>query len=893
MAERDPFSAPGLSTSGDGDALPHLGEALRRMYFARLVADTAGVPVWRSVHQAVEGGPIITTNIAGPIERLHIHAQRPKPANPEAPSPMARLAWVPRGFVITPRTPTAPNGYGMPPTPDGKGTPGGPLRQVIINRHAGNQYPEAVYANYTAGTIDTANAVAGSLFYEDWELDRSTGFALGTKNNLPELPEERIWTAQFKPLDQPPPRARYTSLLPEPDGPAWLCHRPTYATEDAVTALVRSETNLRRAAVGRAPLQPIIRGWAGELATDAIYQIQYSGTFGHSSPLFRPGHQELTDRLNARGGWTYGAGENLAYGYGAYSLELAMAIVEAWTNSPGHYANMIENWELDGNAFPFMDFASGPALLQRNQLPPYDLNGPTVPFLPPLNTRASVQIFGNPQSWVYASSERDGLLGLDGPNATQDMFIPAYRVSSAPPEEGSEDDPYVTYRGRTLYLNAGPVDGRIWRTVAVGMRTDSVTGQARMREATITRDTPTSQAYLSLFEGRMDDYVATRVLLARYALSTVDASLIGRPRFSASGERMVFSVLRLVDVPTGRIESDFSASGGASGVLGHVIRFVEYRDGQFYDLLEDQLLIEPLSFGSRFHSQRCVGSCRLMADYDGELVVYARIDVAASSAQSTPNGYTKSFTGVLVFPNGSSLPYAETTMNTTSELTGAAAHGVFRHLLPFDIMRPEGIAYVEYRLPADDTQRLTAHLRFQGQEIKTSLDPLNIGVDGRLGYPFGGGYLDRANITTLSVHRGATDAVNFHTRIINAAPPSVPYQGTLVSWGRETAPSAMPRGTTMENDAASIMEYVLLGPVIVGDGVYDPEEGYQRVEFLRRASYQGQHILCGRIESTLGPVGPGAAWQGDDQIYRASSLDLEALTGLSDLSQDITPIGVL
>ena len=78
MAERDPFSAPGTTYSGEADALPLLPEARRRMYVAKLIADTAGVPVWRSIHRNAETGDVITTNIAGPIERVHV-AMAPRP----------------------------------------------------------------------------------------------------------------------------------------------------------------------------------------------------------------------------------------------------------------------------------------------------------------------------------------------------------------------------------------------------------------------------------------------------------------------------------------------------------------------------------------------------------------------------------------------------------------------------------------------------------------------------------------------------------------------------------------------------------------------------------------------------------------------------------------------
>ena len=143
--QRLPFPIHGTRLTGDGDPQRGVGEAARLLYFANLIAQTAGVPVYRLSRQTPYGQ--VTASVHGPLafKTVHSVAEPEEPAPEEEVTGITRLVWLPEGFVITPRTAGAPDGFGMPPTPDGKGTPGGPLKQVIINRFKDNQYPDAVY----------------------------------------------------------------------------------------------------------------------------------------------------------------------------------------------------------------------------------------------------------------------------------------------------------------------------------------------------------------------------------------------------------------------------------------------------------------------------------------------------------------------------------------------------------------------------------------------------------------------------------------------------------------------------------------------------------------------------------------------------------------------------
>ena len=235
----------------------------------------------------------------------------------------------------------------------------------------------------------------------------------------------------------------------------------------------------------------------------------------------------------------------------------------------------------------------------------------------------------------------------------------------------------------------------------------------------------------------------------------------------------------------------------------------------------------------------------------------------------------------------------------------AVAHGFVRHLLPFDIMDPDGVAYIQYDLPEEEDDWLTARLIIRGEEVKFAKDPLRRKAPGLHGVqlndpkPSVGGH-----ITTLSAHRGVTNAASFTTHFRYSYTPSVPYPAVVVSWGHETAPRPMPKGR--EPALLGNMEYVLSGPVILADGRYDLTESYDRVETFHHCKYKNEWIYAGRVETTLGPIGKRVeivngvlttvevgAWRGEDQYYFHSSLDLKDITGLPDLKANILPIGVL
>ena len=128
--QRLPFPIHGTRLTGDGVPQRGVGEAARLLYFANLIAQTAGVPVYRLSRQTPYGQ--VTASVHGPLAFKSVQTVAEPPEKPpEEEGPPTRLVWLPEGFVITPRTAEAPEGYGMPPTWNGRGTPDGPLIRLL------------------------------------------------------------------------------------------------------------------------------------------------------------------------------------------------------------------------------------------------------------------------------------------------------------------------------------------------------------------------------------------------------------------------------------------------------------------------------------------------------------------------------------------------------------------------------------------------------------------------------------------------------------------------------------------------------------------------------------------------------------------------------------------
>lgn len=104
------------------------------------------------------------------------------------------------------------------------------------------------------------------------------------------------------------------------------------ASEAALTAQVLALLNQQRAAVGAGPL--LADAQAERAAKVHVEDMAGRAYFAHSSPEGWTPDDRL--RMTGASGYTL-VGENIAVGQRS-----AQAVMDAWTNSPGHRANMLD-----------------------------------------------------------------------------------------------------------------------------------------------------------------------------------------------------------------------------------------------------------------------------------------------------------------------------------------------------------------------------------------------------------------------------------------------------------------------------------------------------------------------------------------------------------------------
>lgn len=912
--QRLPFPIHGTRLSGDGYPARGVGEAARLLYFVNLIAQTAGVPVFQLSRQTPYG--VITASVHGPLAFKSVRAvAEPEEMEEEPVQGVHRLVWLPEGFVITPRTAGAPDGFGMPPTSDGRGTPGGPLRQVIINKFKDNQYPDAVYrwavatAAAKPGATDEEIAAAASkvpagtvfaanLFFMGWEMDDpefGIGIMEGEGDDAKRIPQfSQRWVPNYR----------------EPESDDWHCHRPQHHLQESdLEALIRQETNLIREGAGQPPLGKPLRGTTGELSQNIAYQIRMSGVMDHDSTKFRAGHRTLGERTLERSAFGRNSGENLYLGAPAdVDAAFVRKAMDGWTASPGHYENMIANWSEDGERYAWVD----PAISVSGEAADGGALG--------------VQIFHGADAALDASPGVHGDRPPIGASGRQDMFVRIF-PHREPTEETSW--PVVTYRGRTFYITDDEVNAD-YMTVLSGATMGQDGAVAKMRLCVLLRpQLAQGAAFAVIYEGDAHDFLATKTELARYQLPYEDAGDISTPVWSRSGARAALCFTTLAPVPAGRIRFGV-AQPNPTSFVGQQVHFVEFDGASWVSKGADSLEIDPTDFSTTHYKSSCNGSARILPVYSGEALQYVSVEVDSLVYFSAAR-FEKRVHGSLVFPGGTRIVYADLSSHDEYGVSNEPVRGFERHILPFDVSDPASVAYVQYDYPETvDAPGISARLMIRGQQVMYSLLAHDSGAPGpqyRTQWAFGSGadpqyMLDSVRGNPYWTYANGGGGFSFFEVIKDRYVPSIVFNGLVVSDSNICPPSRLAIGPfeSYRGPVASRpydTDYVLVGPTLLRDGRrrYErlfqdspsTEKVFDRVEEFRYAKYKGEWIYAGRIENTFGGTGEyvvnqGApsshtiqrsAWMGDSQYYFHSSLDIKAITGLPDLKNNILPIGVL
>lgn len=742
------------------EASPELvGEAARLLHQVQLMASTADVPVL-SLTRTTAKGETVKAQVNGPLAFTTIRgvpkAKPKEPEEEESPENPQRLVWMPEGLVITPRTASAPHGYGMPPTPDGRGTTGGLLQQVVINRYKNNQYPDALYEQVVREKGGEPNentvVVCSPFFFMDWELT-SEDYGIGvTYGKLGKEPE---FYPQFK--------SRWVPNYREPDGGRWFCHRPMHhLKETAFDRAVRDETNLYREEVGQPPLNPPLRGTTYELTAAITYQMNYSKMLAHDWDGYREGYYKFLDRVSSRSGLPcMKVGENLALAPGKPNKkDFGIRVSTGWRNSPGHYANMIAGWQGDADLplYPTLEsHALGDTRITQTIKPPSETPEELV-----TSGTGAAQIFHGKLDWLRVGfgkslpcrPEATIKSGWPG-DKTSDMHIDLYPMGKMVIADAASNLSF-SFGGRDI-----PVSNEFGFTV-YGIRIVSVKaiyqGDSidKFRVALLHLDDESyGNCRLIVYEGDAEDFAGTKRIISGVNFSHTNGHAITRPVWSDSGNRMCFGYLEVHRCQ----EYDGQFGAEYDEVMAYSNRFVGQQI-RFFELVGNSMV----SLGG-WHTlpyfvdgadtsgvpvnlrRECSGEIPYFPMYSEEALDFVSLEVDSWVEKNVINSYPpdpkheelrteyqievkKQVRGWLNFPSGAAFEFNRIDGYMVYE-TGATVEaipeippitGFVCHLYPFDPAHPERMSYIRYDLPEthDADTGAVATLYLEGEAVRTA-----------------------------------------------------------------------------------------------------------------------------------------------------------------------------
>lgn len=316
------------------------------------------------------------------------------------------MVWLPEGFVITPRTEEHPDGLGAPwvdwqtgePVNEHGGTPGGPMREAIVNKKRNNNYPDYLLQK----SIVEEGEKAAPRFARVSRLNF-------IPENHPSYQAHKVkGVRQFDSYGHP--------VVYEEDSSYWFLHRPEEVPYPNDTLeVVYQLTNEFRVEQGRTPLLRPIRGYYNMGAESVIRQNSRYKGLAHSSYRFDEGYVEIYERVVDASMPPIAYGENILVQSDSidtteYEHGKGESWFVGWKNSPPHRANMLYEWSFGPEVFPPLGGVGSLQLSSRSgadyewmQPSPY-VTGVEVEEEPVKNVSYASQVFWSMDRWVYATS---------------------------------------------------------------------------------------------------------------------------------------------------------------------------------------------------------------------------------------------------------------------------------------------------------------------------------------------------------------------------------------------------------------------------------------------------------------------------------------------------------
>ena len=397
MRNGAPFSKPKVRLYGEtGEAQAYLGAAYNLLYKVRQYVEKTGAPVF-AMSRALENGAHVSAMVYGNEEIVTAAPPTYVREVREEPAQIEPIVWLPEGFHLKVFTLENQEGWGYPQLEDGSYTPGGPIRDVLVNRFEHNKYPDLVHQD---GQVrPRMNFIPAVFFFLQREIGSIGEFnTYGSAGVLLRQFERQFDLGEL--------------FTQEPEGDEWRCHRPKFLEfTDAARNAIFEKTNEYRAEVDQEPFIHPIRGWWSSGARLSIRETVIDGTVGHNIASYRDGFRTVEDRCGRRNAFGGSIGPFRFGEIGQFTQASALPgnqqalgelFASNWKSSPPHYAAMIGDWhpkEVKSWA-TINEIALGQGQAKAVQNPPYTINSPISQLPTPLNGMFGTCVFTGASRWL-------------------------------------------------------------------------------------------------------------------------------------------------------------------------------------------------------------------------------------------------------------------------------------------------------------------------------------------------------------------------------------------------------------------------------------------------------------------------------------------------------------
>lgn len=874
--------------------------------------DTMGAPSLR--HVSADGKTIAIKNNG----RLSVeHKDDPQPV-----LELSRLCWLPEGIVLTPRTAANQKGWGLPPTPDGKGTPGGDFPYVLLNQYEHNNTPTYLHSVYSSPSFFESQYTHLNLV---WPVNY-INFDLGERKTIFGSKQNDDAGAFYFGKYLPQFIARYVPLLAERRQATWFCHRPKpieLPTQDAKD--IFDGINNVRIANGLPELSPPLEGWTTDLAQAVVLVNVLGKEQAHNSVGFTNGWQTIEQRFRKRDGQAIDSfGENMFVS--ASKTNIAVETIDGWVNSPPHFDVMTTDYT--GGRRPGYESAGLGQLMAEVasigywKSAAYDDSfgkrkgretSAVLRSLSPRGNRAttyqnpalgSVSINASPSlltffglrnvSWggkyVFSYKQTDTIAvvnDIDSFNTHRQMLVGAgLCIKQGVRRMTDEEFNLLLLRKRQHDTNYNakrvgknlPVDVAI--VGAENSLTPAMTGWEIEARCLVYEevglpykapDTSDTTCYLVLRAGKAEDYLETAAEIARYTLPFNPATISATALFSEDGSKCVYTVGELT-----------TGSGAEKEVWhGEKLHFYEASSDGIVEIGTAEIGIEVVSpyplAGEYKHTIN--EQCHLMPYYNGNSLKWVDVKVNSIGWKNGVTNTAKRDLHASLIIDGYEWPYVDTNSGGEHGSADTAVSGTVKHLLTFDPVHTNKTHWIEYTITANSA----------------NTSKVSASVMRDMGNPT----VVRTLYSDVVVSCSSDGRVWLVPMYSNKSPSSP--AGTIqelhpqLRWTEEASTDCKAAfslgGGALSNPAGKSYVYGVSGrPKSTPIAPVSFSQSAGHADTISEGSTQNGFVVGGRLFSQPFGYGLGGRPLGDDDYFKSSNLDLEQLTGVAGLSENILPL---